>query len=67
MYNRLAQVEYPTHSVNISQDCESGVITVFKHNNSVCQFEQFTDQTQASDYIMQPLPTHRWVVNLSDE
>ncbi len=67
MYNTIAEVNYPTHTAKISQDRKRGIITVFKHSQDYCQFESFTDQTVAADYIMQPLPTHRWVVNISDE
>lgn len=59
MLKNLVQIQFPTHSVHISQDDETGVIMCFKYDCSACDFESFTqdEENQASDWMMIPLPT----------
>ena len=55
MIKSLAQLRFPTHAVQIATD-EQHRIHVFKYGSNSCDFDIFTDQDAASDYIAQ-VPT----------
>ena len=42
-------------------------IHCFKYNARSCDFEIFKDQFEASDYILEPLPTVYYEVTVQDE
>jgi hypothetical protein len=56
----LTQVllQMPTHQAHVSVD-DRGVIHVFKYTDRNCDFSVFTDldSYDASDYVVEPLPT----------
>jgi hypothetical protein len=60
-------LQMPTHTAVVTQ-LSTGVIRVFKHTSANCDFETFTDQLAASDYITEPLPvTYMRVVVHGDD
>jgi hypothetical protein len=58
-------VKFPSHYVRIT--VEDDVIHCFKYNKVCCDFDTFTDQNLAGDYILEPLPTIYYRVTTSDE
>ena len=61
MMESIAHIKLTTHSVHVAQDSDSGLIHCFKYNQDCCDFEEFQDQFEASDFIMQPLPQFRYI------
>ena len=61
MIESLAHIRLSSHCVHIAQDGDSGLIHCFKYNNHDCQFEQFDNQFDAADFILEPLPLYRYV------
>jgi len=55
-----------THAVHVKQGV-NGHIHCFKYNNSTCDFAVFTDQWEASEYILTELPTTRYQVTVHNE
>jgi hypothetical protein len=56
----ICHMRTPTHAVHIRQDGHK--VAVFKYNNCQCELELFTDFESATEYIMEPLPSiHYWV------
>ena len=70
MYSTKCLIQFTTHAAHI-QVRPNGTITVFKHNDSSCDFQVFDseDNLAASDYIIYELPTtyYRVTVNGDDE
>jgi len=60
-----ATIQFGSHSVRIKVN-EQGVISVFKHVNQYCEYELFTDQDLAADYIITPFPTHHYSIVWAD-
>lgn len=56
----ICHIKLSTHSVHIAQG-EDGLIHCFKYTNEQCDLEEFSDQFEASDYIMTPFPKFRYV------
>lgn len=52
----LGYIQFKTHSVTISKDSEDHRIYCFKHTDTRCDLESFTDEDQAADYILRPFP-----------
>lgn len=50
-----ALIRTTTHNAFITVD-DSGVISVFKYNDRCCDYDIFTDQFDAADYIVISLP-----------
>jgi hypothetical protein len=59
-------VKFKTHAVSITVQ-DDGRINCFKHthNNEVCDYETFTNKELASEYVIAPFPSAKWVVELS--
>jgi hypothetical protein len=53
MQDSKTHINFTTHCAHICVDGD--LIKVFKYSDHGCDFEQFTDQEAASDYIMMPL------------
>jgi hypothetical protein len=51
-----ATITFGSHSVRIRVN-EEGTISVFKHMDRWCEYELFTDQDEAADYIIKPFTT----------
>ena len=68
MIRSKSNIQFNTHHVTVCID-EHEHIHVFKYHNRSCDFEVFTDQNEASDYIMTPPPSlhYRVVVSGDDE
>jgi hypothetical protein len=60
-----AKLRLPTHEVNLK--VENGRIYLFKYNERTCDFAVFShsEQTEASDYILDPLPTVYYEVTVT--
>ena len=61
-------IRFTTHSAVVSCD-DSGVIHIFKHTDSQCDWNVFdeTSQWEAGDYIIAPLQTECYYVSFPDE
>ena len=59
MIKNLVQIQFPTHSVHVSQDDQTHSIICFKYDHSACDFESFSqhEELMASDWMLTPLPT----------
>ena len=57
MITTKVALQLPTHCAVVTQ-LSTGVIRVFKYSDANCDFETFTDQWAASDYITEPLPVN---------
>jgi hypothetical protein len=59
MFTTKVQIGFPTHKASVTVDLEH--IRVFKYNDRVCDFAIFDhiEQSQASDYLLEPL-SDRW-------
>jgi len=51
MFFHKAVIKFPSHTVYIKVD-EVKHIHVFKYSNRTCDFDVFTDQNDACDYIL---------------
>jgi hypothetical protein len=61
-----AQINLPTHSAYVTVNVR-GTISVFKANNKYCEYEQFTNQLDAGDYILEPLPSIQYYIQFPEE
>lgn len=61
MYSSSTLLRFSTHHVHIKVS-EDGVISCFKYNNQGCQYEIFTDQNLASDFVVELMPTVQYTV-----
>jgi len=53
----LGYIQFKTHSVSISRDCDHLRIYCFKHTVDRCDLESFTDIELAAEYILAPFPS----------
>lgn len=63
----LGWVEFKTHRVTVSQDDENHRIYCFKHTKSQCDFASFDREDEAAEYIITPLSSIQYYVNLSED
>jgi hypothetical protein len=61
-----AQLNFTTHHALIRVD-ESGGIFVYKHNGHGCDWEFFTDQYAAAEYIIENLPLVHYRIQFPGE
>ena len=68
MFTTKCLIQFNTHAAHIQIQTD-GVIHVFKHNNSTCDFEVFQSQhnAEASDYIINALPTTYYQVTVAED
>ena len=66
MYSSSTLLRFSTHHVHIKVS-ELGVIACFKFNNQGCQYEIFTDQNLASDFVVELMPTVQYTVTFENE
>ena len=59
-------LRFATHCVHVKVN-EEGVIACFKFNNQGCQYEIFTDQNDASDFIIELMPTVQYTVTFDND
>lgn len=55
MLATIGYLQFPTHTVKISRDGDR--IYCFKSTDTRCDLASFTDQEEASMYIMRPFPS----------
>lgn len=66
MYERVAIIRFPSHSVQVSMDHDIGKIYCFKYTDQRCDIQSFLDQEAAGDYILEPFPEMVYKVSLED-
>ena len=66
MYSSSTLIRFSTHAVHIKVS-EDGTISCFKYNNQGCQYEIFTDQDLASDFIVELMPTVQYRVTFEND
>ena len=66
-----AYIQFKTHGVVINREDEK--IHCFKfsqfsrNSEPICDYESFTDEDSAKEWIVTPFPTMRWHVSFSDQ
>lgn len=62
-----ATLKFRTHAVAVTIH-DDGHICCFKHthNNSHCDYESFDDYSIAQEWIIEPFPMNRWVLEMHD-
>lgn len=62
----LAQLRMQDHTVHITRNEETGCIVCFKYWGTLCDYEVFSGDSEDEiiEYIIQPIATERWVLNL---
>ena len=53
----LGYIQFKTHQVAVSRDLDNDHILCFKSTNSRCDFDLFTTEAEAVDYILAPMPS----------
>ena len=66
MYSSSTLLRFSTHAVHIKVS-EDGTIACFKFNNQGCQYEIFHDQNDASDFVVELMPTVQYTVTFDNE
>jgi len=66
MYIHKVTIKTPTHCVFITVK-EDGKIHLFKYNERTCDFDVFDNQHEASEWILNALPTHYYRVTFPGE
>lgn len=56
MIESIAHITFPSHSVHISRD-DLGTVHLFKYDDATCDFNIFTDQDEAADWLRLPPDT----------
>jgi hypothetical protein len=65
MYTQQVTLKFPQHNAFIRID-SSGRIHCFKYNSRTCDFAHFTDQFEAGDWVLEPLPTTYYQVTIHE-
>lgn len=65
MYSSSTLLRFSTHHVHIR--VSDGVISCFKYNNQGCQYEIFTNQNDASDFVVELMPTVQYTVTFDND
>lgn len=65
MIHTKAVMRYPQYNVHIEID-DSGRIQLFKYNQSQCDFGVFYTADEASEFMLEPLPSIQYKVLDSD-
>ena len=52
----LGYIQFKTHQVAVSRDLDNSHILCFKSTNSRCEWESFSTESAAVDYIVTPMP-----------
>jgi hypothetical protein len=58
-------IKTTTHSVYVK--IKNDRVHCFKYNDKTCDFAVFDDQFEASDYILEPLPTTYYRVTVTND
>ena len=66
MYTCTITLKLNDHNVYVRVD-HRGHIHCFKYNNRTCDFAVFSDQFEASEFILESLPTVYYKVTVNDE
>jgi len=61
---KIAEINFVTHSVLVSQDTFTQRIYLFKHTDRLCDYASFETTEAATDYILEPFPNIQYTVNV---
>ena len=50
------------HQIHVSRCGTTGNIHIFKYDRTHCDYDVFQDQTQAADWMIQPVQLSQWRV-----
>ena len=64
---KLGFVQFKTHSVLVSKDDEDLRIYCFKHTNDRCDLASFDSEELAADYIISPMASVQYYVNIHED
>ena len=53
----LGYIQFKTHQVAVSRDLDNLHILCFKSTDSRCDFDSFTTEEEAVNYILEPFPS----------
>ena len=67
MLEQLGWVQFRTHRVVVSRDDLTDRIYCFKHTETRCEFDSFDSEWEAADYIIAPMQTIQYYVNLDQD
>jgi hypothetical protein len=59
-------LKFPQHHAHITVT-DTGRINVFKFNERTCDLNSFTNQEEASEWVMEPLPVFQYVVTIQND
>jgi len=66
MFQKLAEINVDSHHVQVGRTSH-GNIAVFKCDSDHCDWDLFATAHQASDYLIERLPTESYRVTFEDE
>ena len=63
----LGYIKFRSHSVHVSKDSDSSRLYCFKQNGrNQCDWSYFDTESDACDYILEPLPEAHWIVEIPE-
>jgi hypothetical protein len=62
----LGYIQFTTHTVQVSHDLDLDHYVCFKSNDSRCDIDTFNSLEEAVDYILEPLPSLVYTVELGE-
>ncbi len=63
----LGTIQFKTHRVCISKDDQNDRIYCFKHTKTQCELESFDREELAADYIIAPMNSIQYYVNIEGD
>lgn len=63
----LGWVEFKTHRVTVSQDDLTHRIYCFKHTKTRCELASFDQEDLAAEFIITPMQTVEYYLNLDED
>ena len=63
----LGWMQFKTHRAVVSKDLDTDRIYCFKHTLSKCEFNSFSEHEDAVEYIISPLKTLEFYVEISED
>lgn len=63
----LGYIQFRTHRVHVSRDLDTDCIVCFKSTQTRCDIESFSDYEEAVDYILEPLDSLVYYVDVDGD
>jgi len=63
----LGYIQFRTHCVHVSHDIDRNCYVCFKSTQTRCDIESFSDHEAAVDYILQPLTSLVYYVDVDGD